>query len=311
MSKKQSGLQCVICESKNTRVWTVCKDFEYHSSEEEYTYHKCDSCNTIFIDPMPVDKLQTIYPSNYYSFSEIDKSLAITIKEYLDKRIFRNILKKIKKDSINILDIGGGSGWLLDVIKSIDPRVNVTQVVDIDEQAKVIAEKNGHQYFHGSIDHFDTTEKFDFVLMLNLIEHIPNPLGTLTKIEQIMNKGGIVLIKTPNIESFEVSFWRNSYWGGLHCPRHWILFSQNSFRKMAGETQLSINSFKYTQGAPFWAWSTLIAMEKRGLVRIDAERPVINHPLIPFFNILFAAFDFLRGWLGFKTAQMVIELEKK
>ena len=38
---------------------------------------------------------------------------------------------------------------------------------------------------------------------------------------------------------------------------------------------------------------------------------MIFHPLIPFLNIIFAGIDFIRGAFGFKTSQMVVEIEKK
>ena len=44
---------------------------------------------------------------------------------------------------------------------------------------------------------------------------------------------------------------------------------------------------------------------------LTKERPVIFHPLIPLLHIIFAGIDFLRGAFGYKTSQMVIELEKK
>ena len=303
--------KCPICDSENTTVFAKTQDLEYLSSDNEYTYHECKSCSTIFIDEFPIDKLSEIYPSNYYSFLVQKKNLALRFKEYLDKRLFKKVLSEFNGKPINILDIGGGSGWLLDIIKSVYKNVNITQVVDIDENAKLLSENNGHQFFHGPIQDFSSENRFDLVLMLNLIEHISDPKETLIKIEQMMNPGGIVLLKTPNTESLDARLYRKSYWGGLHCPRHWILFSKKSFSHMVSQTNLVLHKIKYTQGAPFWAWSVLISMKKKGLVKITKERPVMFHPLIPLLHVIFAGFDFLRGAFGAKTSQMFIELKKK
>lgn len=308
---KSDQINCPICAEKNVKEWNKNIDKEYCTSKEEYSYYKCNSCVTIFIDPMPIEKLNQIYPANYYSFSDGKKGLVVKLKEYLDQRIFKKILGSIKSEKINILDIGGGSGWLLDSIKKIDTRVSLTQVVDIDSQAKDLAEKKGHQYFCGPIESFETNEKFDLVLMLNLVEHISNPLKTLQKIEQILNKGGVVLIKTPNVESWDAELFKDSYWGGLHCPRHWVLFSKQSFNRVVEQTNLKVSYINYTQGAPFWTNSVLAKLEKYKLVKISAERPAIYHPLTPFLNLFFAGFDFFRGWFGFKTSQMFIELRKE
>jgi len=207
--------------------------------------------------------------------------------------------------------VGGGSGWLSDIIKGLYPNVNISQIVDIDENAKIIAENKGHRYFHGPIEQFKSEYKFDLVLMLNLIEHISNPEETLIAIEKLLNLDSIILIKTPNIDSWDARLFKNKYWGGLHCPRHWILFSKNSFKKIISRTNLYVSNIKYTQGAPFWAWSLLISWKRKGWVKITRERPVMFHPLIPILHIVFAGLDFFRGSLGFKTSQMVIELKKR
>jgi len=301
---------CPICESESTRLYAKTKDVEYLTSDEVYTYNECESCGTIFLDGFPTDKLGEIYPSNYYSFQDQKKNIALRVKEFLDKRLFKRLLSEFNGKPINILDIGGGSGWLLDTIKSVYPQVEITQVVDIDSQAKEIAERQGHRFFNGPVEEFTSDIKFDFVLMLNLIEHIANPLETLRQIQGMMNPGGLMLIKTPNTESLDARLFRSSYWGGLHCPRHWILFSMSSFKLMVSKTNLEVKKIKYTQGAPFWAWSVLLKMQRAKLVSITRERPVMFHPLIPFLHIFFAGFDFLRGAFGAKTAQMFIELRR-
>jgi len=36
---------------------------------------------------------------------------------------------------------------------------------------------------------------------------------------------------------------------------------------MLTETDLTITRLRYTQGAPFWDWSTIIALAKKGRIR--------------------------------------------
>ncbi len=301
---------CAVCKSEAVSLWCKTKDLEYFTSKETYTYYQCNTCSSIFIDTFPTDQLQNIYPSNYYSFHEQKKSIALKVKTYLDKRLFKKLLNRFHEKSINVLDVGGGSGWLLNSIKAIYPNVNITQVIDIDLNAKTTAERHGHRFFHGTVEAYESDTTFDLILMLNLVEHISNPKGTLEKLSQMLNKDGTILIKTPNTESWDAKLFKNTYWGGLHCPRHWVLFSKSSFELLISQTSLSIAKFQYTQGAPFWTWSIIAKLYRMGITTISKERPMINHPLVPFLNITFAAFDFFRQRLGFKTSQMFIQLEK-
>lgn len=297
---------CFLCGKSDYTYWSTSTDVEYHTTTDNYDFYECQSCKLIQIHPVPADKLSIIYPPNYYSFVTNKKTIVDSIKEWMDKRLFRNILGNLKGD-LKVLDVGGGSGWLLNVIRSISDKVTFTQVVDLDKNAESLARQNGHEYFCGRIEDFETTQKFDFVLLLNLIEHVENPLVVLSKIEHILTDQGIVLIKTPNYDSLDARIFKP--WGGLHCPRHWVLFNKQSFTRLADKANLKIKSLSYTQGAPFWTVSVLSRLQQKGLVKITAQRPAIKHPLFPVFLGIFAAFDLLRKPFA-KTSQMFIVLSK-
>ena len=110
-------------------------------------------------------------------------------------------------------------------------------------------------YFLGRIEEYQPDTEFDLILALNLIEHVANPLEVMTKLKDCLSTPGMVLVKTPNIDSLDHRLFRHKNWGGYHCPRHWTLFDRESFLNLASEAGLRVTYFAYTQGAPFWAWS--------------------------------------------------------
>lgn len=301
---------CPVCKQKNSSLWSVAKDYEYFSSAKEYNYYHCADCGTIFIHPIPTGQLKEIYPSNYYSFTSFSKNWVVRIKEWLDKKFFRKILKQFPDQSINVLDVGGGTGWIPGLLKKMDSRIGFTQIVDIDVEAKQIAEENGHAYFEGTIELFRTEKKFHLILLLNLLEHVANPLAVLQKTQTLLAPGGMIVIKTPNTDSWDARLFKNTYWGGLHCPRHWIIFSEKSFRLLLQSTFLHIKKLEYTQGAPFWAFSIIAALYRKKIVTISARKPIIFHWLFAPVSAVFAAVDFIRSPFA-KTSQMFIILNKE
>ncbi len=300
---------CPVCKQKNISTWSVAKDYEYFSTAVEFTYYGCGDCASIFIHPVPADQIKKIYPSNYYSFLNKPKNIVVRLKEWLDKKFFHQMLKQLPFDKINVLDVGGGTGWMIDILKKADNRINFTQIVDFDETAKSIAEENGHAYFEGTIEAFDTNKKFHLILMLNLIEHVADPLAILQKTQSFLAPGGMIIIKTPNTDSWDARLYKKTYWGGLHCPRHWIIFSEKSFRLILKSTALKIKNLNYTQGAPFWAFSIIAALHRRKIVRISATKPIIFHWLFAPISAVFAVFDFIRRPFA-KTSQLFIILTK-
>jgi 2-polyprenyl-3-methyl-5-hydroxy-6-metoxy-1,4-benzoquinol methylase len=264
----------------------------------------------MFIHPVPLERLAEIYPPNYYSFAQSQDSIVHRIKTWLDKRYFRPLLKKVPGDSLSALDVGGGAGWELNVLKQADKRISYTQVVDLDTDAEKLANANGHQYFCGRIEDFTSEKKFDVILMLNLIEHVANPLAVLEQARTLLSPSGIILIKTPNIDSWDARLFRNKNWGGFHCPRHWTLFTKESLSGLVEKAGLKVLQANYTQGAPFWTTSVLFALERLGWVSITRQRPVVYHPLFGVLSAGFAAFDFVRGRFA-KTSQMFFILGNK
>jgi SAM-dependent methyltransferase len=290
--------QCPLCGRNDTRFHAEAHDIEYCTSHEDWIWHACDPCGVLFIDPMPVDRLGEIYPANYYSYGAGEdggKASAVQkIKEALDRRRFKSLLGAVPGENLSVLDIGGGSGWLLDMVKGADARVTKTTVVDLDGGAAQLARAKGHTFVQGRIEDAELDGQFDFILMLNLIEHVSDPRAMLAKVRRLLKPGGQLFIKTPNYMSLDARLFRHRSWAGFHTPRHFVLFQRRSLEALAQECGLETVSFSYTQGAPFWSVSLLEELRRLGLVKITAQRPAVAHPLIPLLQAGSAAFDFLR-----------------
>jgi 2-polyprenyl-3-methyl-5-hydroxy-6-metoxy-1,4-benzoquinol methylase len=296
---------CPLCDGE-AAFHATATDIEYFTTPDEFRFFHCEACDILFIVPMLADRLDLIYPPNYYSFKETGtKNIVVRIKEWLDSRMFRRLLTDIPGSKIDVLDIGGGTGWLLSILRGLDSRVTTTQVVDIDSAAEQEALAAGHRFFCGRIEDFRSELKFDLILMLNLIEHVARPGTVLQQIAGMLNVDGRILIKTPNFRSLDARLFRHRSWAGYHCPRHFVLFSSHSLEATLEKAGLQVDQFSYTQGAPFWAPSILELMRRRGLVSISAERPSFFHPLTPVLQGAMAAFDFARRPF-FPLSQMVV-----
>ncbi len=304
---------CPLCNSAKVRLLSTVRDIELFTSDSDYEYFGCGACNSIYLKNPPLTKLSEIYPENYYSVKGPDSqdrslgALLEIIKNYFDKKLFQAALKRVQGNSISCLDVGGGAGWISNLVRAADSRVKHTAIMDINESSRALAESNGHRYICGVAESLTTENEFDFVLMLNLIEHVANPDKTLRCIHAAMKPGGILLIKTPNTLSLNRRLFERFYWGGYHAPRHWILFNKLSFTKLAMERGFHVERFYYTQGAPQWVASILGTLEL--FYPSGRRRPMHSNPFGSILSLLFAAFDFVRLPL-FSTDQMIFVLRK-
>ncbi len=301
---------CLSCGAQRAELWTKARDIEYLATDEVFDYLHCLECDSLFIDPVPVDRLAEIYPDTYLSFRRGKSNWVLRIKLWLDRRNFSKLLRRVPGQHLNILDVGGGAGTQLDLIRESDPRSKTTTVVDISQDAVDEAGNYGHAGYCGRIEDFETDQKFDCVLMLNIIEHVANPGAVLKKLADLTHPGARIWVKTPNWKSLDERVFRNRSWAGYHCPRHWCLFTRESFTRLAETSGFHVVESAYTQGAPFWAASLLGNWARRGWINSDPARPPVHHPIFMPLLALFAAVDFARG-LFFPTSQMYAVLERK
>jgi SAM-dependent methyltransferase len=301
---------CPICAGASSELYAQARDIEYQTSDRVFDFHRCSTCDVLFISPMLADKLGDIYPGTYYSFApDRPRSLAVRVKEWLDQRRFRTVLSGIEGNALSVLDVGGGTGWLLNMIRRTDARITATTVVDIDAAAGAQAERAGHTYYHGPFESYGGAQKFDLILMLNLIEHVADPVAVLTKARTLLKPGGIVMIKTPNFDALDARLFRHRSWAGYHTPRHFVIFRRSSLEQLCARCGFAIDQFSYTQGAPFWSISILEELRRLGVVSITLQRPAIYHPLVPVLQIAAAAFDYARK--PFSTlSQMEVVLKR-
>lgn len=301
--------KCLVCGKQLRTLWAQTRDVEYFSLPGTFSFYHCEECDVLSLFPVPRDQLNEIYPPNYYSFDGTLDSPIYRVKEWLDKRLFRKILKNFPDRHLQALDVGGGTGWMLEMLRKTDSRVKHTQVVDLNEEAICEARERGHGVHLGSIESYETEERYDVILMLSLIEHVYDPVGILTKLRQLLTAEGVVVIKTPNFDSLDAKLFRHQHWAGYHCPRHWALFTKDSFSRACGLAGLRVRQFQYTQGAPGWAGSVLNWLSTRGYIEVTREKPMLSHPLSTPLLALFAAFDILRLPFAKKTSQMFFVLE--
>src|ERR1700733_13065945 len=307
MNSADSAANCPVCGSVEVYGFAQARDVEYYTSDHLYSYFQCGVCGSVYLENPPADRLSEIYPPNYYSYQSkgSSKSFIESAKEFLDTRLFRRLLTGIPGESLSILDVGRGAGWLLSTARKASARVRKTHELDIDETARAAAESAGHVFHCSRVEDFSFAERFDLILMLNLIEHVADPASVIVAMRKLLAPRGLLLIKTPNVDTLDCRIFRDHNWGGFHCPRHFVLFNRKSIEDLGQKCGLEVQSAFYTQGAPQWACSILGWLGLKGRLRISAVRPLYTHPLYPLVCALAAVFDLVRSPF-MTTAQMFV-----
>jgi 2-polyprenyl-3-methyl-5-hydroxy-6-metoxy-1,4-benzoquinol methylase len=141
-----------------------------------------------------------------------------------------------------LLDVGCGSGkWLA----SMRERGWVVAGVDFDAAAVSAGTRRGLSLAAGSLEAQRYPDAaFDAVTLNHVIEHLPDPVATLTECRRVLKPGGQFILYTPNVQSLGYRLF-GQHWRGLEPPRHLHLFSSGSIRvalERAGFAQANIRT---------------------------------------------------------------------
>ena len=114
----------------------------------------------------------------------------------------RDITAHLPFNGLKILDIGCGGGLLSEPMARLGANVVGADAAERNiPVAKVHAQNSGLEidYRHTSAEEIaKTSEKFDVVLNMEVIEHVADPLGFLTACKQLLKPNGLMLCSTIN-----------------------------------------------------------------------------------------------------------------
>ena len=111
--------------------------------------------------------------------------------------------------NLKILDIGCGGGIICEPLARLGAKVTGIDFVPNNiKAAKIHSKKNKLKinYIYKDIEKSKIDEKFDIILMFEVLEHLDNRKKTINKIKKNLNKNGIIIISTINRNSLSKLF---------------------------------------------------------------------------------------------------------
>jgi 2-polyprenyl-3-methyl-5-hydroxy-6-metoxy-1,4-benzoquinol methylase len=130
-----------------------------------------------------------------------------------------------------ILDVGCGVGLLLDEARR---RGWGTQGVELSDWGVRRARHLGLE--EAGLE----PGSFDAVFMVDVLEHLADPVRTLSRVSQVLRPGGVLCVVTPNAASAAARVLGRRWWGML--PGHVVLFPHRHLCELLGTLGFGIRS---------------------------------------------------------------------
>jgi len=128
------------------------------------------------------------------------------------------------------LDVGCAMGSMLQEAKAAG--WNPVGVETSEFAARYAAENTSCRVHAGTLEKAAfQSGSFDVVTLMDVIEHVPDPLGLAREIHRILRPGGVLFIVTPNFSSFFVRLYgRTAY--GVWPDQHVVYFQPSTMEKL-------------------------------------------------------------------------------
>ena len=197
------------------------RDFEYHTSPDEFLVVRCTDCDVVYLDPRPVDEeLARIYPDDYhaYDFDAAKFGLIYRARRKLEGRRIMAALRDLPT-SARILDIGCGDGFHLDLVREFGSPNWEIEGIDVDDRAVGAARDRGLTVHLGVVEKLELPDAtFDAALMIMVVEHVADPLELLKTARRLIRPGGRLVVVTDNTGSPGLRFDASAPLGRVPLP---------------------------------------------------------------------------------------------
>lgn len=228
---------------------------------------------------------------------EVNKSVqwsAETLELHLER--YRFAASKIKGESILDMACGSGYGAHLLAASASDSIQSIT-AVDIDADSLVYArQRYAHpliNYLQADATSFNDGRKFDSIVSLETIEHLPDTEAFLKHLYQLLNKNGLLICSVPVTPSVDAN------------PYHLHDFTAKQFLKLLMASGFVIEE-KKIQVQPFSPIQVMDKREKRTeSLRKNLPIYYMTHPMALMKRIV----STLR--YGFTNRYLVVCCRKK
>lgn len=214
MSNKEQ--HCWICESKKLQLVRQSNlDSRLTHSNFEITdcsygmtanIFKCCSCNFMQCSDIG-DVLHFYQEMDDPSYEDGREGRALQSRMLLERMCKLQYSMDIHGKSL--LDVGAGSGILVEEAialgfdaEGVEPSACLCERA-LDHDIKL---------HHGVLGQVELTKKYDIVTIVDVIEHIDNPVGLLKQARSVLKEDGVILIVTPDVKSFAARLLGWKWW---------------------------------------------------------------------------------------------------
>ena len=200
---------------------------------------QCSQCASVYRTVFPTqEELDEIYGSDYYDSWNIEANA----ESFWQMKIKNSSSYLMKLDRYlphhrdrTLLDVGCAHGFMLEAASQLG---YVSSGLEISPAGDIARERGFHVVGSNLEDRPFPPESFDVVTMIDVIEHLTDPVEALRCVYAMLKPEGIVFLVTPDIGSLSARIMRSAW--PHYLPEHLIYYSPTSMHTLLDRTGLDV-----------------------------------------------------------------------
>jgi 2-polyprenyl-3-methyl-5-hydroxy-6-metoxy-1,4-benzoquinol methylase len=228
-------MQCWICGLSDTRRWKArsihrpLTTDDLQITDKRYgltlALWRCRACGFIFAEGEDLQHLAALYEElSDPAYLESQQARSLQMR-WLLEQVLRS-----KRDARTLLDVGAGAGLLIAEAQRRDlvaTGVEPSRAL-VDSARRV----NGVELVQGFFPHPQLAGRtFDVICLVDVIEHLTDPLQLLRHCTAALSPGGLLVVVTPDVGSLTAKLLGIRWWH--YRLAHVGYFSKRSMRRAA------------------------------------------------------------------------------
>lgn len=229
-----TNVECNCCKSRHTKSVFLCRERFAQKYPipglKDYLFSivKCTNCGLIYVNPRITNStLEDIYEKCLVSEDDFrEKTIDPFTNPFLAKL---HTSLEIIHPAGKLLDIGCGWGHLLTYFSSHGWDVTG---IEIDEMRYQHCLDQNLNIINRPLHEIEITEgTYDLITSVQVMEHLPDPLGTIRWARKALKPCGIFVVEVPNYLSIS-SIRHKRDWHILHPVEHIYYYTYGSMKAL-------------------------------------------------------------------------------
>lgn len=264
--------------------------------EGKFQLYFCGECKNGFVYPIP-RSLDKFYPSFYWQFPGQLAGIREGLHRFFQQRRKSWVLDFLSKG--HILDVGAGEGVFGEML---GPQFQVTNLETPNAQVQ------NPNVIKADFLKWNTNKRFDGIVFLESLEHVPSPQKYLEKAAKLLKPAGYILVECPSFDSIESKLF-GKHWVHRDIPRHLSQLSNRGVKILASRNNLKvikqtgILSFEYSPMCFIFSSINLLNIQPLNL-RVKSW----NNLKVVLFSLMILPLAFLAETIFYLIDQAPTEL---